>query len=213
MFRSAQTSKFDELVNLIKSNKMLRCKTFSHKKSLKKIAVSKNNGDIDLYTGLPIDASELKYQVDHIFEVQCFAYVIASALYNLDGLDDGRVIFSQLQDQLVGIINADFNLNVTDQTTNLVKMNIFRDFIKKRKLNLSLVKLLRDSNFQKCIVQFCKTLRRVCDEIKNQLKHFYNELPLDDATKKYAVQKIINEFELFYQSMQIEDYDLLKHSI
>ena len=92
-------------------------------------------------------------------------------------------------------------------------MNLFRNFIKKRKFNLSLVKLLRDSNFQKCIVQFCKTLRRVCDEIKNQLKQLYNQLQIEERSKKYAVQKIINEFELFYERMQIEDYDLLKYSI
>ena len=131
---------------------------FSFKKN-KNLEIFKPNLKIDLYTGQVIDTNDkIYYQVDHVFEIQCFAYVIASALYKLD---DGRSIFDELKNEFIEIINTNKNLNVTDNTTNLVKMNVFRDYIKKRRYDsrISLIQLLQVSRFDKCIAQFCRALR------------------------------------------------------
>jgi hypothetical protein len=136
---------------------------------------------------------------------------VASALHNLDGDKHGQSTFTSIRDKLVNVINADFNLNVTDSQANLVKMNIFKEFIKRRRSdsNPSLIAFLRNSsNFDKNLFHFCSTLRRACKMIREQLLLYMNHQSMPNHYD--AFKRIIEEFDVFYNSMKIEDYDLLR---
>ncbi len=200
---------FDDLFTFIISKKLLR--SLPHKKLKKKLKISKLNDDMDLYTNQKIDAQSSQYHLDHIFEIQCFVHVVASALHNLDGDKHGQSTFTSIRDKLVNVINADFNLNVTDSQANLVKMNIFKEFIKRRRSdsNPSLIAFLRNSsNFDKNLFHFCSTLRRACKMIREQLLLYMNHQSMPNHYD--AFKRIIEEFDVFYNSMKIEDYDLLR---
>lgn len=111
----------DQFVNFINKNHYLR-----HKKiNRKKMSVVRSNDNKDLYSMQKINAQDNKYNVDHIFEIQCYSYVIASALHNLND-DNGRALFKKLRERLSNVINSNCNLNVTDKNTNLTKMNAIK---------------------------------------------------------------------------------------
>ena len=152
---------FNDLYSFLTSKNLLR--SLPHKKSKKKLEIAKLNNDIDLYTMQKIDdPNNSKYHIDHIFELQCFAYIVASALHKFDGDRHGRDTFAKVRDGLVKLINSNFNLNVTDKQANLVKMNIFKEFIRRRRndSSISIVALLRNTpNFNKNIYHFCSTLQ------------------------------------------------------
>lgn len=120
---SRDFSEIANMVSFIHKNNLLR--NGSHKKNKHKMQVSKYNDDIDLYTLQKIDPCKANYNVDHIFEIQCFSYVIATALHNLND-DRGRVLLGKLRERLVIAINIPANLNVTEKHTNLTKMNAFK---------------------------------------------------------------------------------------
>lgn len=205
---SSNTARSD-LFTFILSKNLLR--SLPHKKQKKKLHIAKLNSDIDLYTNQKIsDITSSRYHLDHIVELQCFAHVISISLRNIDNSDiDGHATFTLLRDRLVKIINSDFNLNVTDRQANLVKMNVFKEFIKRRRndSNPSLISFLRNApNFDKNIYHFCSTLRNACKKIREQLISNMNE----STTTQHAFKRIIDEFDIFYNSMQIEDYDLIR---
>ena len=157
-------NKITKLASYILSNNLLRSRIFSHKKhNSKKIQVAQLNNNIDLYDMQNIDVYDAKYEVDHIFEIQCMAYVVACALHNFNNNDDGRKIFEIVQNRVVQVINSHCNLNVTDRKTNLVKMNVFREFIKlkssKPSYNISIKHFLNSSNFDKNVDKFCIVLK------------------------------------------------------
>lgn len=197
-----------DLFTYILSKNLLR--SLPHKKLKKKLHVSRLNSDIDLYTNKKIDdVTNSKYHLDHIVELQCFALIISEGLKNIEGDQTGHRTFSLLRERLVKIINSDFNLNVTDSQANLVKMNIFKEFIKRRRNNSnpSLISFLRNSaNFDKNIYHFCSTLRKALKCIREQLVNCMN----DNSSTYNAFKRIIEEFDIFYNSLQIEDYDLIR---
>lgn len=201
---------FNDLYSFITSKNLLR--SLPHKKSKKKLEIAKNNNDIDLYTMQKIeDPSNSKYHIDHIFELQCFAYIVASALHKLDGDRHGRDTFAKVRDSLVKLINSNFNLNVTEHQANLVKMNVFKEFIRRRRndSSISIVALLRNNpNFNKNIYHFCSTLRSVCKKIREQL--LINSNDSSNANNQSIYKIIIEQFDLFKDSMMIEEYDLLR---
>lgn len=208
-FTSCKSYDFDQLfklVSFLNSNNLLRSKTASHKKSVRKVEVCKLNGYIDLYTLKTINPYESKYEVDHIFEIQCFVFVVAAALHSFDGDNHGRVIFDLLQEQLNDVINSEINLNVTDKDTNLVKMNVFKVFIKMRYVHQDrgIADFLRTSNFDKSINQYCSCLKTACTKIREKLVLLKHEAETNSTLKiKYAWQKIIEEFDLFYFSLKL----------
>lgn len=197
-----------DLFTYILSKNLLR--SLPHKKLKKKLHVYKLNSDIDLYTNQKIDdITSSKYHLDHIFELQCFAHIISMGLKNIEGDQTGHSTFSLIHDRLKKIMNCDFNLNVTDRQTNLVKMNVFKEFIKRRRnnANSSLIGFLHNSaNFNKNIYHFCSTLRKASKCIREQLVIAMNE---NNSTYN-AYKGIVEEFDIFYNSMQIEDYDLIR---
>lgn len=206
---SNKEESFSDLYSFLTSRNTLR--SLPHKKWKKKLEVARLNNGLDLYTMQPItDAGNINNHVDHIFELQCFAYIVASALHKLDGDQHGRVTFAKVQTNLVKLINSTDNLNVTDKQTNLVKMNIFKEFIRRRRndSSLSIVAMLRStSSFNKNIYHFCSQLRTACKKIKEKLLNFSID-PLYVHNNIY--KKILDEFDIFYSSLQIEDYDLLR---
>lgn len=211
---STRSKCIKELMSYILSKNNLR--SLPHKKLEKKLQISQLNGHVDLYNRQPIDARNSRFHLDHIFEVQCFAYVISIALHGFDGDEHGKLTYERLKDQLIKVINSDFNLNVTDRNTNLVKMNIFKEFIKRRQLDShpSLLNYLRKStSFDKNIYCFCSTLRDSCRRIRSKLQEYITESYKETSnnSNKQAYQRIIEEFDVFYNSMQIEDYDLLRY--
>ena len=202
---------FNDLYSFLTSKNLLR--SLPHKKSKKKLEIAKLNNDIDLYTMQKIDdPNNSKYHIDHIFELQCFAYIVASALHKLDGDRHGKDTFAKVRDGLVKLINSNFNLNVTDNQANLVKMNIFKEFIRRRRndSSISIVALLRNTpNFNKNIYHFCSTLRSVCKQIRDQLRFFTNDSLYANYQSIY--NNILDQFDSFYNSMMIEEYDLLRY--
>lgn len=222
---SKSTSKNNpmDLFSYILSNNVLR--SLPHQKLKKKLNICQLNSDIDLYTNKKIiDVRDSNYHVDHIFELQCFAHVISLALRNFIPSDlNGNTTFALVRDRLVKIINSDANLNVTDKQTNLVKMNVFKEYIKRRRnhdsssssssSNTSLIRYLRTSpNFDKNISLFCSTLRNACKHIRDQLVTFMNESASSSLFLiSNAIKRIIDQFDIFYNTMQIQDYDLLRY--
>jgi hypothetical protein len=209
--KSNKEDSFNDLYSFLTSKNLLR--SLPHKKSKKKLEIAKLNNDIDLYTMQKIDdPSNSKYHIDHIFELQCFAYIVASALHKIDGDRHGRDTFAKVKESLVKLINSNFNLNVTDNQANLVKMNIFKEFIRRRRndSSISIVALLRNThNFNKNIYHLCSTLRLVCKQIRDQLR-FYSSDSLY-ANYQTIYNNILVEFDSFYNSMMIEEYDLLRY--
>ena len=188
---SNTASSSSDLSTFILSKNLLR--SLPHKKQKKKFHIAKLNSDIDLYTNQKIsDVSSSRYHLDHIVELQCFAHVISLGLRNIDNNDkDGHATFSLLSDRLVKIINSDFNLNVTDRRANLVKMNVFKEFIKRRRndSNPSLISFLRNApNFDKNIYHFCSPLRNECKKIREQLIFNMNET----TSIQHAFKRIID---------------------
>lgn len=201
------TNSSNDLFTYILSNNLLR--SLPHQKLKTKLHIAKLNSEIDLYTNQKIsDVRSSSYQVDHIFELQCFSHVISMALSKLDC---DYAAFNVLRDRLVKIINSDFNLNVTDKQANLVKMNVFKEFIKRRRedsIHPSLIRFFRNSpNFNKNISLFCCTLRNACKLIRQQLVIYMNE---SSKILSNVIKRIIDEFDIFYNSLQIEDYDLIR---
>ena len=208
-FSTRQSYNFDELyklVGFINSNNLLRSKTISHKKNVRKLEVCNFNGNVDLYTLQTIDIQEPKYEVDHVLEIQCFVFVVAAALHNFEDDNHGRIIFEHLREKLSTVINSNINLNVTDRNTNLVKMNVFKVFIKMRWVHRDrgIADFLKTSNFDKCIDRYCNCLKKACEGIREQLVIFKNEADTNDSLKvRYAWQKFLDEFDLFFTSMKI----------
>ena len=113
----------DTMCSFINKNNLLRSRC--HHKHKDKIRISTMNNHIDFYTENKINPYDDKYNVDHIYEIQCFTYIVASALHNMDD-DKGRALFAKLRDYLIRAINVPANLNITDKQTNLTKMNAFK---------------------------------------------------------------------------------------
>lgn len=207
-FSMCKTYDFDQLhdlVSFLNSNNLLRS-TVGHKKNIRRIQVANYNSNIDLYTQKTIDPHDTKYEVDHIFEIQCFVFVIAAALHTFDGDKNGRETFNKLREKLSNVINSNVNLNITDRNTNLVKMNVFKVFIKMRWVyrDRGLADFLRNSNFDKPIERYCSCLKRVCLSIRDQLVlHKKNSESSETLKIKYAWEKIIEEFDNFYHSLKI----------
>ena len=200
---------FNQLYTHILSKNRLR--SLKHKKQDKKLHISTLNGGVDLYTLKPIDPNDTNNHIDHIFELQCFAYIVASALHNIDKFDDnGQQIFSKIRNQLVKVINADFNLNITDKTINLVKMNIFKTFLRllRTDSHCTLRSLLDNCNsFTPNIDVFYCCLKDVCQKIKIKLQEYIGNINCNNPSLhiiKSVFIKILNEFCVFCHLMKIE---------
>lgn len=201
---------FSEIVKfvsyIINKNK-LRNKGLSHKKYVHKLEVAKKNNNIDLYSDETIDPQDSNYEVDHIFEIQCFAYIIAAALHQFDGSDHGRAIFEELNETLIDVINSPANLNVTHKKTNLIKMNVVKVFIKMRWIDssLKLADCLRKSNYNKSIDLFCERLKFSSKSIRHKIETSLNEAKITGLSRNIrAWMRILEEFDIFYNSMKID---------
>ena len=191
----------NKLASFINKNNVLRYKIVSHKKNVRKLSVSKNNNDIDLYCMEKIDPTDPKFEVDHIYEIQCMAYVVAAALHNIGNSEEALVILNQVSERLSKVLESNVNLNVTDQKTNKTKMNVFKVFIKMRWAQKDLAELLRNSNFDKDISHFFNKLKYAMQSIRNQLDTLMNDA--ESGLIRYAFKKIIEEFDIFNQSMKL----------
>lgn len=193
----------NKLASYITKNNVLRYKIVSHKKNVRKLLVCKNNNNIDLYCMKTIDPNDSKFEVDHIYEIQCFAYVVASALHNIGNSEEALVILNQISERLSKVLESNVNLNVTDRTTNLTKMNVFKVFIKMRwaQKDLSLEESLRKSNFDKDITHFCNKLKYAIHSIKYQLEILMNNA--ESGLIRFAFKKIIEEFDIFNKSLKL----------
>lgn len=208
-------NKITKLASYILSNNLLRSRVFSHKKhNAKKIQVAQLNDHIDLYDMQKIDVFDAKYEVDHIFEIQCMAYVVACALSNFKSNDDGRELFEKVRNRLVQVINSHCNLNVTDRKTNLVKMNVFREFIKLKcsnpDCNIPIKYFLNSSNFDKSVDNFGQILKKACKGVRSELEDYIENIEESHLTTKnekiikHALVRILEEFDIFVEWFKIK---------
>ncbi len=153
-----------------------------------KLHISKLNSNIDLFSNQKIED------------------VNNSNIILIIYLNYNSLLIGLVRNRLVKIINSNYNLNVTVRQANLVKMNVLKDFIKRRNnSNLSLLGFIRNTKkYDLNIKHFSYSLRNAGKKIREQLLINMN----DSRNTQHVFKKIIDEFDIFYNSMQIEDYDL-----
>lgn len=150
------------------------------------------------------ESSSTVYHVDHIIEIQNFAYVVATALHNIDWKINGLELFRMIKEHLIACINIKSNLNITNKNTNLIKMNIMKTFMKLRwfKPELSLREVIERSSMKNCPKRICETIKKAYIAISSELTQRI-ELEKDEFLK-FALYRVREELRRMYISFKID---------